>query len=193
MKLSPYIIEKEELIKKYKINYLNFVKSRHSLRNYKKKKLKSKDIRKAIQIAKYTPSACNRQNIKVHYYSNWKMRQNIIKYINCKDGINLDSVNIFIITFDINGLYGSGGRNQGYFNAGLFSMNLINSFHSMGIGSCFIQYDNNYNEEEKLKNFIKIPLNVRIAVIILAGYYKKKSEFTISQRKELSDYLIVHN
>ena len=193
MKLSPYIIEKEELIKKYKINYLNFVKSRHSLRNYKKKKLKSKDIRKAIQIAKYTPSACNRQNIKVHYYSNWKMRQNIIKYINCKDGINLDSVNIFIITFDINGLYGSGGRNQGYFNAGLFSMNLINSFHSMGIGSCFIQYDNNYNEEEKLKNFIKIPLNERIAVIILAGYYKNKSKFTISQRKELSDYLIVHN
>jgi len=193
MKLSPYIIEKEELIKKYKINYLNFVKSRHSLRNYKKKKLKSKDIRKAIQIAKYTPSACNRQNIKVHYYSNWKMRQNIIKYINCKDGINLDSVNIFIITFDINGLYGSGGRNQGYFNAGLFSMNLINSFHSMGIGSCFIQYDNNYNEEEKLKNFNKIPLNERIAVIILAGYYKNKSKFTISQRKELSDYLIVHN
>ena len=121
------------------------------------------------------------------------MKQYIINNINKKNGVNFNSANIFIITFDINGLYGSGGRNQGYFNAGLFSMNLINSFHSIGIGSCFIQYDNNFEEEEKLKKFNKIPSNERIAVIILSGYYKKKSIFTISQRKNLSDYLIVHN
>ena len=52
----------------------------------------------------------------------------------------------------INGLNGAGERNQGYFNAGLFATNLINAFHSLGIGTCLIQFSNKVEDEEKLKN-----------------------------------------
>ena len=154
--------------------------------------LKMEDIKSAIDMAKYSPSACNRQFIKVHYYPKGKMRQNVIDYSMGKSGIYLEGVNTFIITFDTNGLNGDGDRNQGYFNAGLFATNFVNSLHSLGIGTCFIGFCNSVEAEEKLKNINKIPSNERIAVILFAGYYDEKSIFCVSPRKDLEEYFTAH-
>ena len=173
-KVGAYLLNKEQLKNNYNIDYMNFVRSRHSIQNYQQLKLKSEDIREAIETAKYSPSASNKQNIKVHYYLNDKMKRNIIDFISRKKIINIKGINVFVITYDSNGLEKKGERNQGYFNAGLFSMNLINAFHSKGIGSCLIQFDSINYEEEKFKKFNKIPTNQRIAVILFTGYYNKK-------------------
>ena len=191
-KVGAFILTSDELKKDYNIDYKKFVKSRHSTRNYKNITLKLEDIKSAIDIARYSPSACNRQYIKVHYFPKGKMKKNIIDYSLGKGGIYLEGVNTFIITFDVNGLFSIGERNQGYFNAGLFSMNLVNAFHSLGIGTCFIQFHNSFREEKKLKILNKIPLNERIAVILYAGYYDKKSIFAVSPRKDIEDYFILH-
>lgn len=169
-KTGAYEMTKEELKKDYDIDYNRFIKSRHSTRNCKNMTLQIEDIKKTINMAKYSASACNRLYIKIHYYPKEKMRQNIIDYSLEKGGLYLEGVNIFIITFDANGLIGAGERNQGYFNAGLFSTNLINAFHSLGISTCFIQFDNSVEEEEKLKKLNEIPSNESIEVILYAGY-----------------------
>jgi nitroreductase len=189
---GAYILTKEELRKDYKIDYKKFIKSRHSTRNYKNEVLKPEDIKEAIEMAKYSPSACNRQYIKVHYYPKGKMRQNVIKYSLGKGGLYMQGVNTFIITFDVNGLDGAGERNQGYFNAGLFATNLVNAFHSLGIGTCFIQFANSVKEEEDLKKLNDIPSHERIAVILYAGYYDEKSIFAVSPRKDFEEYFTEH-
>lgn len=191
-KTGSYILTKEELQNDYKIDYKKFIKSRHSTRNYKNQQLKIEDIKEAIEMAKYTASACNRQYIKVHYYPTGQMRQNVIKYAVGKGGLYLEGVNTFIITIDVNGLKGNGERNQGYFNAGLFSTNFVNALHSLGIGTCFIQFCNSVSEEEKLKQLNQIPSYERIAVILFAGYYDDKSIFAVSPRKDVDDYLKEH-
>jgi nitroreductase len=190
---GAYIISKKELEKDYKIDYLKFLKSRHSTRNYKNEIIKVDDVKLAVEMAKYTPSACNRQFIKLHFYPSGKMRDNVIKYAVGKYGIYLDGVNTFIVTFDVNGLTPEGERNLGYFNAGLYSTNLVNAFHSLGIGTCFIQFSNSVKEEEELKRLNSIPEYERIAVIIFAGYYEEKSIFASSQRKELKELLVIHD
>ena len=191
-KTGAYILTKEELKNDYNIDYKKFIKSRHSTRNYKNQELKIEDIKEAIEMAKYTASACNRQYIKVHYYPTGQMRQNVIKYAVGKGGLYLEGVNTFIITFDVNGLRGNGERNQGYFNAGLFSTNFVNALHSLGIGTCFIQFSNSVSEEEKLKELNQIPSYERVAVILFAGYYDDKSIFAVSPRKDVDDYLKEH-
>jgi len=191
-KTGAFVMTKEELKKDYDIDYNKFIKSRHSTRNYKNITLKIEDIKKAINMAKYSASACNRQYIKVHYYPKGKMRQNIIDYSLGKGGLYLEGVNTFILTFDTNGLSGAGERNQGYFNAGLFSTNFVNALHSLGIGTCFIQFANSVKEEEKLKELNKIPSSERIAVILYAGYYDDKSIFCVSPRKDFEEYFTLH-
>jgi nitroreductase len=191
-KTGAYILTKDELKNDYNIDYSKFIKSRHSTRNYKNMPLKIEDIKRAIDMAKYSPSACNRQYVKVHYYPKGKMRQNVIDYSIGKGGLYLEGVNTFIITFDTNGLIGDGERNQGYFNAGLFATNFVNALHSLGIGTCFIQFSNSVEDEEKLKNLNKIPYNERIAVILYAGYYDEKSIFCVSPRKDVEEYFTLH-
>jgi nitroreductase len=149
-------------------------------------------VQAAVEMAKYSASACNRQYIKLHYYPTGKMRQNVIKYALGKGGLYLEGVNTFIVTFDVNGLSGAGERNQGYFNAGLYSTNLVNAFHSLGIGTCFIQFANSVKDEEDLKRMNQIPEYERIAVILFAGYYDEKSIFAVSPRKDLNELLYEH-
>ena len=191
-KTGAYILTKEELKKDYSIDYKTFLKSRHSTRNYKVQELKMEDIKEAIEIAKYSPSACNRQYIKVHYYPRGKKRQNVINAGVGKGGLYLDGVNTFIITFDVNGLKTPGERNQGFFNAGLFSTNFINALHSLGIGTCLIQFSNSVAQEDKLKQSNDIPAHERIAVILFAGYYDDKSFFAVSPRKDFTEYFKEH-
>jgi nitroreductase len=191
-KAGAYILTKKELQKDYEIDYLKFVKSRHSTRNYKNEPIKLDDVKAAVEMAKYSASACNRQYIKLHFYPSGKMRDNVIHYALGKGGLYLDGVNTFIVTFDVNGLSGVGERNQGYFNAGLYSTNLVNAFHSLGIGTCFIQFANSVKDEDDLKRKNEIPEYERIAVILFAGYYDEKSIFAVSPRKNVSELLIEH-
>ena len=191
-KAGAYILTKKELENDYKIDYLKFIKSRHSLRNYKNESIKIEDVEAAVEMAKYSASACNRQYIKLHFYPSGKMRDNVIHYALGKGGLYLEGVNTFIVTFDVNGLSGEGERNQGYFNAGLYSTNLVNAFHSLGIGTCFIQFANSVKEEEELKKKNEIPEYERIAVILFAGYYDEKSIFAVSPRKDVKELLLVH-
>jgi nitroreductase len=191
-KAGAYILTKKELQKDYEIDYLKFVKSRHSTRNYKNEPIKLDDVKAAVEMAKYSASACNRQYIKLHFYPSGKMRDNVIHYALGKGGLYLDGVNTFIVTFDVNGLSGVGERNQGYFNAGLYSTNLVNAFHSLGIGTCFIQFANSVKDEDDLKRKNEIPEYERIAVILYAGYYDEKSIFAVSPRKNVSELLIEH-
>jgi nitroreductase len=191
-KAGAYILTKKELQNDYQIDYLKFVKSRHSTRNYKNEPIKLDDVKAAVEMAKYSASACNRQYIKLHFYPSGKMRDNVIHYALGKGGLYLDGVNTFIVTFDVNGLSGVGERNQGYFNAGLYSTNLVNAFHSLGIGTCFIQFANSVKDEDDLKRKNEIPEYERIAVILFAGYYDEKSIFAVSPRKNVSELLIEH-
>ena len=191
-KAGAYILTKKELEKDYNIDYLKFVKSRHSTRNYKNEPIKLDDVKAAVEMAKYSASACNRQYIKLHFYPSGTMRDNVIHYALGKGGLYLDGVNTFIVTFDVNGLSGTGERNQGYFNAGLYSTNLVNAFHSLGIGTCFIQFANSVKDEEELKKKNDIPECERIAVILFAGYYDEKSIFAVSPRKDLKELLYEH-
>lgn len=57
------------------LNYENFIKSRHSIRHFGSEAVDVELLREAIQIAQYTPSACNRQG--------W-----VIRIVESKDAID---------------------------------------------------------------------------------------------------------
>lgn len=180
------IIKKSELI--CKDNYYNLLSTRHSVRNFENKKILDTDIEKAIKMAMLTPSACNRQMCKIYYISNSEYKNLIIKLGQGFGNFNVESVNIFIITFDINSNISIGERNQGWFNSGLLGMNFVNALHSIGIGSCFVQFGNSYRDEKIIKEKLEIPSNERIAVILAAGYYTEEEIVPYSSRKNIDSY-----
>ena len=190
IKVGAFQLHKNDFIKEAKIDYLSFISSRHSVRNYSNLKLADEDIKKAITIALKTPTACNRQMCKIYYIKNKQLNKKIIEYAQGIGGFETKNINFFIVTYDLSALNSIGERNQGLFNSGLLSMNFVNGLHSLGIGSCFIQFANNHKQEEELKQILNISNDERIAVIIAAGYYDDVSKIPYSSRKEIKDIYI---
>lgn len=187
MNVGGFILEKKDFENDSAIDYRKFLASRHSVREYSTKKLDEKDLKKAIETAILSPSACNRQMIKVYYISDPAKAKKVVNVAQGFGGFEKDTINTIIITFDMNANYFIGERNQGWFNAGLYSMNLVNALHSQGIGSCFCQFGNSAKDEEMLKKLLDIPASERIAVILSAGYYCDKSIIPFSPRKMIED------
>lgn len=176
-------------ITKYKIDYKKFIMDRKSVRNYSNLPLKKEDIKYAIECAILSPSACNRQMCKIYQIS--KNKNDIVEHYAQGLGLfDLTNANYFVVTFDLSSCYIIGERNQGYLNAGLFSMNFVNALHSLGIGSCFMQFGNSVKEEIMMKKELDIPDNERIAVIIVAGYYDEVSKIPHSARKSVEDVYV---
>ncbi len=187
IELSNYIISKNDIMKKNKSNFEDLLKSRHSVRDFSSRKIKDEDIEKCIEMALLTPTACNRQMVHIRYIEN-DDKKNLIKKVGMGfSGFELDNTNIFLISFDMNFACFIGERNQGWFNSGLVSMNFVNALHSLGIGSCFVQFGNSFKEEEFVKKELGIPYNERIAVIVAAGYYKENNKVLRSPRKKIND------
>ena len=168
-----------------------FLSSRHSIRRYSSIALSQDDIKKSIEIAIKGPSACNRQMCRVYYINSENGKNLIKKYGQGFGNFDLSNANFFLITFDVSAFYTVGERNQGWFNSGIFASNLVNAFHSLGIGSCMVQFGNSFKVEKEIKKKLKIGSSERIGVIISAGYYLKDNVVTASHRRKIDDCYIV--
>lgn len=185
IKVGSYEIKKSDISSEF--NYVKFLETRHSVRNFSNKKLSKNDINKAVEMAILSPTACNRQMCKIYHIKEKDNKDLITKYAQGLGNFDLSNINYFIVTFDVNAFYFVGERNQGWFNAGLVSMNFVNALHSLGIGSCFIQFGNSFKQEKIIKEKLQINASERIAVIIVAGYYAEISKIPYSPRKDKKD------
>ncbi len=185
--VGSFDYKKEDFIKDAIIDYDKFISSRRSIRNFAAKELKAIDIKKAVEMAIKTPTACNRQMCKIYYIKTESGKRIIEKYAQGLGLFDLSNANYFVITFDISANYMVGERNQGWFNAGLVTMNFINALHSLGIGSCPIQFGNSISEEIEFKKLLKIPDSEKIGIIITAGYYDDISRIPYSSRKPVDE------
>ena len=170
-----------------KINFDKLLTTRRSVRNFSVKELEKKDIKKAIEMTLKTPTACNRQMCKIYYIKSNDNKKVVEKYAQGLGLFDLTNANYFVITFDISANHFIGERNQGWFNSGLVTMNFVNALHSLGIGSCPIQFGNSFKEEQNFKKLLKIPNCERIGVIITAGYYDEISRIPYSTRKPIEE------
>ena len=176
------ILNKKEIMQDV-IDYEKFLSGRHSIRKFSSNRLSEKDIIKAIKIAKLTPSACNRQMIKVYSAKTKEADEAVKTTIHGNlSGFDIDSAHSIVITFDTSAWRGAYERNQGYLNAGLFTMNLVNAMHSLGIGSCLCEFQQPIKKEISLKKALDIPESERIAVTIMAGYYLDENKVYMSPR-----------
>ena len=185
--VGAFDLKKNDFIDKALIDYNSFISSRRSIRNFANKELLDEDIRKAVEMAIKTPTACNRQMCKIYYIKSKEGKKVIEDYAQGLGLFDLTNANYFVITFDLSANYFVGERNQGWFNAGLVTMNFVNALHSLGIGSCCIQFGNTFKEEQEFKKLLNIPSSERIGVIVTAGYYDEVSRIPYSSKKPIEE------
>lgn len=151
-----------------------FFKTRSSVRFYKDKDVSEDDIRQAYDLAKLTPSACNRQTCKVYVYRNIDIKNRILDNQLGNQGWADKAPVLFVVTSDISRFGGTYEHSQALIDGGLFAMNFAWGLHLKHIGACFKMYIREHNRTEEFRKICSIPANEIPIVLILAGYYDDK-------------------
>ena len=180
-----------DIIKDYQ--FYELLHSRHSCRQYADISVDKDVIRKAVENAMSSPSACNRQCVRVHYYDNSEMIASIILAQNSDVQWCLKAKGLFVVSADREYFRDYVERNQRMFDAGLFSMTLCLSLHNEGVGSCFKMAQKDQTIDKETKRIANIPDSEDICVLLLVGYYpENKVVYAKSSRVNLDEILTIH-
>ena len=126
-------IKRKEVEEATIIPFLKFVKTRHSVRTFTGDPVSKELLTKAIEIASFTPSACNRQPWGVFVFTK---KENIINILDIQTGARQfkEKVGALIIVTSTMKAFFGGENNQWFINGGMYSMSLIYAIHSLGLG-----------------------------------------------------------
>lgn len=168
--------------------YENFVKSRRSARSYSEKNVSHEIIKKAVELTNYAPSACNRQPCKV-YVALGKHNATDIRVLLDNKAFTKDANNFAIITCDR--AYFAGDEHfQWYINGGIYLSNFVYALHSLGIGSCIMQWFAFSKNEKRIKKLLGISDTEAIIASVSLGYYPKEITCICAQRMPVTETLI---
>lgn len=180
-------LTKAETQKAIDIPYSNFVKSRHSVRSFTSEPVSKELLIKALEIASYTPSACNRQPWGVHVFT---QKQNIIDILDIQTGARQfkDMVGALIVVTSTRKAFFSNENNQWYVNGGMYSMSLMYALHSVGLGCIPLNLG---IAEDRLKQIWKlgnIASDEAPIVLLAVGHLPDTFKAARSCRFSISDY-----
>ena len=168
-----------------------FACSRSSVRAFNDIEVDNALVAKAVDTAKFAPSVCNRQGWMVHLYAD---RAKVAALLSLQDGNGGfgQTVNKLLVVTADSRCFTNLESNQIFVDGGLFSMNLLLSLHSMGIGSCCLNLCVPYTREKQIKRAGGIGEYERLIMMIGIGHYDSQTKVAASCRKDCEQILQLH-
>lgn len=173
-------------------SFKDFALSRKSVRNFSTKDVKYEKIKEAINIAQYTPSACNRQPSRVHIVDDKILMKKVLDLQGGNRGFGHTGNKILIVTGELAVFAGASERNEVYTNVGLFSMGLLYALHYQGIGSCVLNWSKTSKTDRELRKIIPIPNSETVVMMILIGYPSDDLKIACSMRDNTDSIVTRH-
>lgn len=177
------LVTKEEILNQNNLSYEKIISSRHSTRAFSDEIINETVINEAIRLANYAPSACNRQPIKVYCALGKENARKINELLTGNKSFT-DSVNNFAIITSDRAYFAGDEQYQWYVNGGIYLGYFIEALHSLGIGSCIMQWFAFSKNEKKLKTLLGIKKSEAVIAVVCFGYYLEINKFICAQRKE---------
>ena len=184
-------ITREEIHRAAKMDMKPFFESRFSVRQFDaSRNVDMRLIEEAVAMAQKTPSVCNRQSCRV-----WALqdRADVAGALEIQSGaVGFDAqVNkVLIVTSELTHFMNVGERYQGWIDGGMFSMSLIYALHSLGLGTCCLNWSKRRETDRKMKRFVGIGDSESIIMLIAVGHLPDTFNVAQSVRKKLDNVLV---
>lgn len=187
------IIFKKDIIDSIDFNFGKFVRTRYSIRDFSSVPINNNDILDAIEIARFTPSACNRQPWNVHFIpkENSEFIKIVLSLQNGNKGFTESISSLLIITGRISSFF-INERNQVYIDCGMFAMSLVYALHSKGIGTCCLNTSFNYKKDKNFRKKLNLNKDEIPIMLIAIGGLKDKFKVAYSDRFTLEKFLKIY-
>lgn len=129
------IIQAKDKLENSKLTFERLIRNRHSIREFSTVPVPLEKVKKAIDLAMYAPSVCNRQSSRVYIITNEQTIKQALRVQGGFVGYPMPKT-LLLVTSDLRAFMNVYERNECYTDGGLFSMMLLLSLESLGIASC---------------------------------------------------------
>ncbi len=154
----------------------------------------SDDILERIgRIAVRTPSQCNRQSSRLHYYADKNLINKLLLAQGGAEGFRESVHNLFVITSEMSAWSGIKARSQAYVDGSLTSMQVLNACQSLGLGACPLNLAVTNFKEKEICKIGGISDGERLIMMIAFGIPEKANlQVARSERLPINHVLISH-
>lgn len=171
-----------------------FFGSRHSVRNFDRDRVPSDDeLMQAVELARNTPSVCNRQAFRVHWYRERPQIDAILRIQNGATGFEHVVPAVGVVTARRGMFVGPDERNQRWIDGGLFAMTLVWAFHALGLATCMLNWALPGVSSAKLREIADIPRGEDIVVLIAVGHPSDGARVARSGKRRTDDLAWIHS
>lgn len=174
------------------MNHSEFLRDRHSTRHFDRKRpVEDEIIVEAARIAQNAPSVCNRQAGRLHFYRD-EQAQSLLALQNGNHTFRSEIGTIAIVTVESQCFLGAYERRQLGIDGGIFALQTALAFHSLGVGSCFLNWDMPEKDSRKLRVAGGIPDSESIVCFLALGYADPSALIARSSRRDIGEILTIH-
>lgn len=166
-----------------------FFLSRYSLREFSERRVENAVVERAVNLAIKTPSVCNRQSWHVYHIADPDVRDEALKYQSGNRGFGHKIPNLLVVCADLRGFFTGQERYQHWIDGGLFSMSLIYALHSLGVGSCCLNWSQSPEFDIKFRSVIDIDPHHSVIMMIAIGFPDETNKVCVSPRRPIEEVL----
>lgn len=117
------------------LTYSQLITSRHSIRHFSNLPVDIGVLEEAIELAQFTPSACNRQGWKTRIIADIQKIKTILANQNGNRGFGQEIDKILVITADLRTQQRDREIFQAFIDGGMYAECVLNSLYCKGVGS----------------------------------------------------------
>jgi|SRR5690606_14535556 len=162
-----------------------FAESRSSVRNYSEEEIPINIIEDAIEIARSTPSACNRQCWRTYLFTDKVRIKEILNVQGGNRGFGHLADKLIVVAAEVSVFTGPGERNQPFVDGGMYAMNLLYSLHYKKIAACILNCSNTIEKDKKLRELCGIRESEVFIAMVACGKAPDNIKVAVSKRHNL--------
>ncbi|MDA8486163.1 nitroreductase family protein [Pseudomonas resinovorans] len=164
-----------------------FFFSRYSVRDFSAEPVSHEILKRALALASKTPSACNRQGWHVYHVDRRDSIDEALSFQNGNRGFGHEVPCLLIITADARAFEASVERNQQLIDGGMYAMSIISALHSLGIGSCCLNWSQGMRGDLLFRRAIKISPHHTVVMMLAVGYPRDSLKVCYSARTSVDE------
>lgn len=164
-----------------------FFASRSSIRNFAPEPVDVGLVRDAVRMAQKTPSVCNRQSSRVWMLTSEQSKADALRVQGGSRGFAEQVDKVLVVTSDLTAFQSAGERNQAWVDGGMFAMSLVYALHSLGLGTCCLNWSKKFEVDRELREYVPIPEQEVIIMMIAVGHLPDEFDVPQSPMKSVDE------
>ena len=172
------------------MDFESFAKSRHSVRAFSDKEISISVIQECVDIARTTPTACNRQPNKTYVICNRKLIEQIVRLQGGGRGFAENANKLLVVTSSVH-VFGNNEICEAFKSGGMYTMNLLYALHGKKIGACTLEWNERIEVDQKIRQLLHISDAEEVTMIVAIGYPLEDFRYVMSHRNDLEKSMIV--